>query len=168
MIFERYDCKTGNSSKLHINYCWLKRIGRVGSDQLHYSLSYDVLESLNEIHFHIMAFYKYQVYKPFPVNIWIDVCGWLNGTVKSSIMDWTVGRIVTQYNRKLKKCPIMKRDNYTVNFYNMSLNSRFSMVPLLSSGRYRLEFTFTEADRSKILASAKLFFTISDNRLEQY
>lgn len=82
-------------------------------------------------------------------------------------MDWTLGRALkyVSYDGNLT-CPM--KGNLTVSFKNISLNEHFPMVPLLPSGEYRIETSFTEADRNIIIAKSQFLIAISDVRLEKY
>lgn len=82
-------------------------------------------------------------------------------------MDWTLGKALcyVEHDGPIK-CPMKK--GFLLSFNNLSLNKNFPVVPLLPSGQYRIDVTFTEAKRNNIYASWQLYFEISDNRLEQY
>lgn len=114
-----------------------------------------------------MVFYKYRVYKIFPINIWEDICDWFRLKRKRSLlMQWSTGQIFeyVKYDRKLE-CPLMP-GNLSINFNNVSINEKFPFIPIVPSGRYRIEFTFTEKDKNVIIARSQAFFSISSNHVE--
>lgn len=167
MIFERFECDPGNSTVMIIKKCWMRRAGRIGSDRNNVYMEADIFKPLMGLYSHNVVYYKYGIYKKFPVDFWEDVCSWLNGKKKSFMMDWTLGRALkyVSYDRNLT-CPL--EGNLTVSFNNISLNKQFPMVPLLPSGHYRIETSLTEANRNIVIANTRFFIAISDTRIEQY
>lgn len=165
MIFERFECFAGNSTKVEVKQCWanVSRVGRSSisdGDRINLYMEIEIVEPFMELYMHTVVYYKYRVFKKFPVDVREDVCGWLNKRKKSLIMDWTIGRVLNfiNYGGNLT-CPLM--GNLTVNFKNMSLNERFPMGSLLPIGNYRIDTNFTEADQNSIIKS-RFFATISD------
>lgn len=83
-------------------------------------------------------------------------------------MDWTLGKVLqnVKYNGGLLRCPL--KGNLSMRIDDIALNKVFPLVPLLPSGHYRIDRTYTEGNRSNIYAKTQLFLEISDNRLERY
>lgn len=96
-----------------------------------------------------------------------DLCTWFDGSRRSYLMDWSFKRIekFVQHDRPLK-CPL--RGNIAIKVSNVSLNEYFPAVPLLPSGRYRMEANFTGKNRNTLISGGRLFSAISDHRIEQY
>lgn len=160
----------GNSTKVTVTECWLKKVGRIGNDRISAVTRFRITEPITEAFLHMRAFYKYQAYQPykkFPVDIWEDLCGWLNGTKNSFYLNWTLepAKKFITYDGEMK-CPLI--GNLDMKFENISLNSRFPLTQIVPSGRYRVEVNFTEGDRSTIISGKRYYFSISDNRIGQF
>lgn len=167
MIFERFICKPGNSTRIILRNCSMKHVDRIGSDRISFHMEANIIEPIKEMHVHFTGYKKYQVYKMYPVDVWEDVCAWLDEKKRSFFMEWTLKRIwkYIHYNGDLK-CPL--KGNLTINFQNVSLNEQFPMIPLLPSGRYRTDNTFIDGNHNTTIAFAQFYFAISDTRVEQY
>lgn len=82
-------------------------------------------------------------------------------------MDWTFnnGKYV-KYDGGELKCPL--KGNIWAGYKNIDMQKEFPVVPLIPSGHYRFDATFTERNRKNVYLTVKLFFEISDNRIEVY
>lgn len=169
LIFERAICIPGNSTKAITKECFLKRAGHIGTDLVNFSWDFNVVKPITQFFLHVQFFFKYQVYKTFPVNLWENLCGWLNKESKSYLLDLSFGKAMKylKYDGGDFKCPI-KIGNMSIKFNNISFNEHFPILFLLPSGHYRIDVTITEGNRSIVFLQGNFFFAISDNRLEQY
>lgn len=120
------------------------------------------------VHVHFQIYVKYQVYKKFPVDLYEDCCGWLDKSKKSFVLDWTLGKALefVHPDGNKMRCPL--NGTYTLSFKNISINERFPMIPLIPAGQYMSDNTFLETGTNTVIFSAKIFFGISDHRIEQY
>lgn len=57
-------------------------------------LIYSLTQPLREAYVHTVAYYKYNTYQRYAIDLWEDLCGWLAGKPKSWILDWTIKRVV--------------------------------------------------------------------------
>lgn len=144
----------------------MKNVGRIGTNRVSFLFNTTIVR-LNIMQIHIVAYYKYQVFKRFPVDIWEDICAWFNTRKGSFFMDWSFKPALKylKYDGELK-CPL--KGDFLVSYNNISYNKEFPLIPLVPSGQYRLDSTLTEANRSIIIGFAQLYITVSDNRIEQY
>lgn len=151
-----------------IGNCTMKKAARIGSDRMTLDVQTTIVQPLPSIQVHFVVFYKYQVFKLFPINLWDDICVWINKKKHSFLVDIGMARILefVQYDHKLE-CPF-EPGKLTVSFKNMSINERLPLVPLVPSGRYRIEFTLTEPNRNAVIVRIQVFLTVSDTRIEQY
>lgn len=112
---------------------------------------------------HGAPYYRYNTYQRTANELWENLCGWFDGSTKSYIMDWSVGRML-KYTNFNHTCPYLpgkvffKVDNISVD--------AFPLPPIMPAGRYRVDITLTENNRTKVLGSAKFYFSISDHRIE--
>lgn len=132
------------------------------------SIEVDIVKPVKELFYHTVAYFKYYTYKKIPIDLWINVCRWLNGSDRSVILEDTIGRVkqYIKYNETLKYP--LKEGKMTLNWFNVSINEKLPVLQLLPSGQYRRESTFTDRNRNVIIADAQQYFKILDNRLEQY
>lgn len=141
-------------------YCKIDYISR---KNLKIDIHYNFTKPRSDIWFHGSLNYKFNglTYQKFPINLWENICDWMSGKQKAYILDWTLGRL-TKYSNLNHSCPF--NGYYFIRVNNMSMDS-FIVEPLLPSGRYRLDLVATEGDRVP-LTDMKLYFSISDHRLE--
>lgn len=166
MTFQRLICKPGNSTTMIVKKCWMKRADRIGTDRVSLLIETDIVKPLTELKIHVIAYYKYLVFRKLPIDVVQDICGWSRNRKGSFILDWTFGQAIKymHYDGDLK-CPLI--GNFTVSINNVSLNEQFPMIPLLPSGNYYTENILTGENHS-IISTSKFYFSISDNRIEQY
>ena len=63
--------------------------------------------------------------------------------------------------------PRTLKGNMFLKIDNISMD-KFPLEPLLPSGRYRFDVNLTEANKIDAVFMGKLFFTVSDHRIEQF
>lgn len=165
MTFQRLICKPGNSTTMIVKKCWMKRADRIGTDRVSLFIETDIVKPLKDLKIRVTAYYKYSVFRKLPIDVQEDICAWTHGKRQSFILEWTFRRAekFMHYDGRLK-CPLI--GNYTVSINNISLNEQFPMIPLLPSGYYYTENVLT--DVYDIITTSKFYFSISDNRIEQY
>lgn len=157
MIFTR----NPNSTILSHVKCDVKLVAR---RTLKFDIVGNLTRPLRRAWLHAVAYYRYTNYQKYALDLWEDLCGWLDGKKKSYILDWTVKR-VQDYTNVNHPCPI--EGHVFVKTDNISLD-KFTTEPLLPSGRYRLDVNFTEGKKGNVLLMAKMFVSVSDHRVEIY
>lgn len=125
---------------------------------------------LKDIWMHAVVYYRFNglTYSKFPVDLWEDACGWFAGTAKSYILDGTIGRL---RNYKIIDTNINHACPYLGHVYAKADNistSRFKTQQILPSGKFCLDVNLTNGYRKNVLATAQLFGSISDHRVEQF
>lgn len=145
----------------------MRNTGRIGSDRVSFLFNATATKPITDLHVHVSVYYKYHVYKLFPVKLDENLCYWLNNQKGSFFMEWTLARALkyVKYDGELK-CPI--KGNLSISFSNVLLNKEFPLVPLVPSGKYRVDNIFTEASSNTVIASTQFFIEVSDNRIEKY
>lgn len=74
MIFHQLICKPGNSTTMIVKKCWMKRADRIGTDRVSLFIETDIVKPLRELKIHVVAYYKYQVFRKMPIDVWEDIC----------------------------------------------------------------------------------------------
>lgn len=103
------------------------------------------------------------VYRKFAIDIWEDICGWANGTVKSSLLDASIGKLLNYSDTNINhKCPYydylyVKTGNLSVKGFPIA-NININLIP---TGRYRAEAILSEKIYSEWLLATKVYFEIS-------
>lgn len=141
--------------------CEIKQISR---RRLRIHFDANLTRPLRGAHIHTIAYYKYNTYQKWAIDIWEDLCGWLSGTKRSYIMDWSVKKVLN-YSNFDRPCPL--EGNLFLKLNNISMD-KFPLEPLLPSGRYRFDVNLTDANKIDVVVMGKLFFTVSDHRIEQF
>lgn len=132
-MFEKHVCEQGNSKKVTILNCTMKQAGRIGTNLLAMHFAANVHEPLTKIQVHTVFYFRYFVYTKFPIDLWEEVCGWMNGLERSFILDWTLVKAMhfVQHDGNFT-CPLLGR--YTMNIKNIS-QDYFAFPPLIPSGK---------------------------------
>lgn len=123
----------------------------------------NLTEPIYDAWLHAVVYYKYTTYRKYPIDLWENVCDWMSGKSKAYILDWTIGR-VRQYTNLNQSCPLEGAIYLKLN--NISIE-HFVIEPLMPSGRYRADLNITGPNRRNVLLLSKIFFSISDHRIEQ-
>lgn len=158
--FERFVCEQNPRGIFSIAKCEIRHVSR---RQLRIWIDGNLTQPLYEARAHYILYYKYNTYQKYAIELREDICGWLNGTKHSYFMDWTVKKVIN-YSNFNHSCPYM--GNVFLKVKNISID-RFPFEPLIPSGRYRLDFNLTETNKKNVFM-AKLYFSVSDYRIEQY
>lgn len=163
-----YKCNPGNSTRAILTKCSVKKSGRIGTDLFDISMELNIVKPVTELFFHVEVFFKYNTFKKFPVDLWMNGCRWLDGSETYKFIDWLVGNLKKhiKYGDKLL-CPF-KEGNLTLNMRNVSLNEQLPFFQLLPSGQYLTNTLFTEGNRSNVITTTQTLVKFLDNRIEQY
>lgn len=140
--------------------CDVKYIDR---DNLRIYVWSNITAPVNDAWIHTVFNYRYNTYQKYAIDLWENACSWVSGKGKSYILDWTVKKLLknTNFNHP---CPY--NGHTFININNISV-SRLPLEPIMPAGRYRMDFNVTEGNRSNVLFISKIFFSISDNRIER-
>lgn len=159
-MFEGAECRLGNSTRMLVNKCVVKGSGQNNSDRINVSFQSTIVKPMSKLYIHVVVYYKYQTYKKFPIDLWEEACGFLDGKQQSYTME-IFQRIeqYIKYNRKLR-CPLI--GNLTIEFNNLSLNKQFPLLPILPTGHYLFQMTYIEEDRFTVIINTKSFMEIID------
>lgn len=113
--FERLQC---NSYANFVDVkCNMKRISR---NYLQGYLNITLSRPVKELWIHGVFFLKYNLYQKFPIDLWENLCGWLNKKSKSYLLDWGLKDLML-YTNLNHPCPYVghayvKVDNFSVKF----------------------------------------------------
>lgn len=119
---------------------------------------------VNSIWAHSVMYYKYNYYTKFPVDVWEDFCGFLNGKTHPILLEMMLSRLIKHVNVN-HSCTNSKDIFATFDNVPWSL---FTFEPLIPSGRFRLDVNLTEGNRGDPLAELKIYFSVSDHRVERF
>ena len=162
LIFERFVCEPNRESKLFSYFkCEIKQVSR---RYLRYNIEGNLTRPLRSVHVHTVAYYRYNTYVKWAIDLWEDVCGWLSGTKHSYFMDWTLKRLLN-YSNINHPCPL--QGNMFIKVDNISVD-KFQMQQFIPSGRYRWDVNLTETYKGNVIFMAKLFMAVSDHRVEKF
>ncbi|XP_031629656.1 uncharacterized protein LOC116344937, partial [Contarinia nasturtii] len=120
---------------------------------------------VKELWIHGVFFFKYNQYQKFPIDLNENLCGWLSGKSKSYLLDWSLKDLMAHTNLN-HPCPYVG-DAY-VKVDNFSIKELLKFDMLLPAGRFRVDINFTEGHNKPTLLGTRTFFSISDNRIEQF
>lgn len=135
-------------------------------------VSYKLKKKLNAILIHAVVYYRYNgiEYKKFPIDLWEDLCGWFkfhgNTTQKMKFyfLEWVLGTFAN-YTNVNHTCPYEGELFYRAARFPLS---SIEIPQLLPAGRYRIDVIVLEGDRKSIIHFTKIFFSISDHRIERF
>lgn len=116
---------------------------------------------------HTVFYYRYNsyTYQKFPIDLWEDVCAWLNGTTNRFLLKW-ISQIISKYSNLNHSCPYYQV--MEVEAERLKLNNFLLIEQLLPSGKYRGEINLTRGYKKEPIAIVKFFFSISDNRIDKF
>lgn len=142
--FDRLQCFILKPEVIKSVQCLTKHISM---NNLKIDIAAYATRPINSIWVHAALFYKYNgiVYNKFPIDVWENVCEFLEGKRENKLfLNWMLARVLpyTNYNHT---CPY---SSFTIKAENISLDKTFSFdKEILPSGRYRFDVSFTEKDR---------------------
>ncbi|XP_031629087.1 uncharacterized protein LOC116344614 [Contarinia nasturtii] len=166
--FERATCAKSPNGNISYLKCDIRHVSR---RHVRVDVALNLTKPVKEALMHIVLYYKYNTYQRFAINLWEDACFWISHMKKSFFLDWTLKRFfnlptninnITNINHP---CPYEGFVYVKIN--NVSVD-QFPFEQFIPSGRYRLDVDFTRHDKKTLYASAKLYFSVSDLRIEQF
>lgn len=160
MLFESFTCFSVEN--LAYSQCDVKRISR---NYAKVNINITLKNPINDVWIHAVSYYKYNRFQKFPIDLWENLCLWLDGKSKSYILDWTT-RPLLKYSNLNHSCPYT--GTVHVKADNISLGKLIAVEPYLPSGRFRMDINLTEGYGKSAFFTSKFFFSISDNRIEQF
>lgn len=80
----KYKCTSMAPNKFAVNNCGMKTGGRIGSNLIELNFDFDVCEPLDDINVHAVFYYRYAIYRKFPIDLWGNFCDILKPTKKSA------------------------------------------------------------------------------------
>lgn len=113
---------------------------------------------------HIILYYRYATYQKFLIDLWEDVCGFLDGVVTGPLTKIGMDNLKTldvELNFP-KKCPLRPGQ---LSIVHRSLNYSNVVIPLLPAGRYRLDIFMSAKRNGSIQGQTQTYFSISDFRV---
>lgn len=172
MIFEHFVCDKNTSAIISNVSCIAKRISH---QNLNVDISLHLNEMVKEIQMHVETFYRFNgiEYKKFPIHVWEDVCAWFSNRNKTGwlnerkyfFLELVFGKIF-DYTNFNHPCPY-DGDIY-ISARNLSFDRIFGIEQFLPAGRYRINFSATGTDRNDVKLSGKIYFAVSDHRIERF
>lgn len=122
-------------------------------------------EPINDLHIHVVLYYKYKYYQKYAIDLWEDLCGWMNKTKRSILLDYTFGLKTMMPHLNLNQsCPI----SYFRFMGERLERDTLDFQPPLPSGRYRIDINVTGKSRDDNSFWVQFWFSISDHRIEVY
>lgn len=116
---------------------------------------------------HIVVYYRYNTYQKYAIDLWENLCGFLDKKASSYFMLWAVSRVLN-YTNLNHSCPY--KENIIIKINNMSIDV-IQIEPLMPAGRYRLDINLTKISHTynlkQIYGMYKIYGSVSDNRIEQ-
>lgn len=160
MLYERLDCFT--DEKFAYSKCDLKRISR---NYVKINLNITLKKPVKDVWIHGIFFYKYNLFQKFPIDLWGNLCLWLDGKSKSYLLDWTT-RPLLKYSNLNHTCPYT--GTIHVKADNISIGQLLAFENFLPSGRFRMDINLTEGYGKSVFFTSRTFFSVSDHRIEQF
>lgn len=165
-MLQKFFCKRGTSNKYTIGNCSIKHNGHIGSNRIAVNIDIMVNEPLDDVYVHTVFYFKYTVFRKFPIDLWENLCEILDPKKGSFYLSYSFSKHLysaIQHNGPLK-CPLM--GSYAVKLTNVSMDL-FDLPSLIPAGQYRIDANVTEKNRNNVLMIFSLFASVSDNRIEQ-
>lgn len=159
---EKLECSQNDGERLALVECDLKRISR---NDFKINITINLLERVKDVWIHGVAYYKYNHYQKFPIDLWEDLCGWLSGKSKSYILDWFVKKLL-KFSNLNHTCPY--EGTIFVKNNNISYKEIQNFEVFLPSGRFRIDVNLTEGYHGRVFFMMKLYAKVSDHRVEQF
>lgn len=153
---------TNTASKGTSFRCVFKRISRTNMKIEFYI---NISKPLDAVWVRSKFYYKFNgiTFQKFPINLWENLCDWMIGKSTSYVMEWALSKVL-KYSNLNETCPW--QSNIIVKVDNISMDTFSLEQSYLPSGSYRADNYFKESEGSIPFATAKLYFSVSDHRLE--
>lgn len=162
ILFEKYELEVFDGSYMNVN--WEKH-RPIAPNVLDVNISLTMKKVPEEIWMRGVLYYKYTMYQKFLIDVSMELCAFLNGTVGNP-----VGEVIWQNYLKLQKnvvlnfkmqCPF----NGTLNTLISPLNISDMNIPLMPAGRYRFDIHYSAHKCGTVVMIIRYFFSISDLRV---
>lgn len=144
-------------------------VRKISQQDLQMHMRINISKPVHAIWIHGVFYYRYNAhsYQKFPIDLWEDFCAWVDqGQTQhqSYFLKWT-GQNVREFSNFNHSCPYsgsvwMKVDRIPVD--------SLIVLPFMPAGRYRVDLNVTEGYKKDSFMINKLFFSISDNRIERF
>lgn len=133
ILFERFECTTNPLYPVIKMECDVRRISQRDMKMF---IRANFSEPVHSIWIHGVFNYKYNTfsYQKFPIDLWEDLCAWLNGGKPTYFLKWTAVN-VRNFSNMNHPCPYS--GTAWVDIKRIPLNRLIMLEPLLPSGRYR-------------------------------
>lgn len=153
------------SNKIVFDNCSIKHGGRIGTNLVSINYNFTVKEPLDEPVAHVVFYYKYTIFRKFPIDLWQNLCEILNPKKQVQFFSSSFKPILPhiQHDGKLE-CPLM--GSYAARITNLSLN-QFDLPSLIPAGKYRIDVNITENNRKNVILLTRTYVNVPDNRIEQ-
>lgn len=116
---------------------------------------------------HANLFYQFSSneYRPLLFNLWEDFCGYMNGDELNRFLSIFLPRYMknTNFNHT---CPY-KPGVYQIKFDNISFNA-LDFIKMIPAGRYRFELSYHVGFNGPSFGKHKIFYSVSDHRVERF
>lgn len=108
--------------------------------------------------------YNPHTYHKFPIDLWEDVCEWVHGGKRNHILRWT-DEILRSFSNLNHSCPY---SDVLIDVERIPIDKAALLMPLIPSGRYRVDVHVTRGKNHNVSAMVHIFFGVSDNRVEVF
>lgn len=125
------------------------------------NISNTLRNPIDNVHLHVVLFYKYNTFQKFLIDRWEDICGYFSGKVPSPVLDIIFSNTI-QFSNINHTCPFNGSMTFSAPRYKMD---NFIIEPLLPAGKFRADVSFTEGAKRNVVSHIKVFFAISDLRI---
>lgn len=125
-------------------------------------------EPIDSLWGHTIFYYRYNShsYQKFPIDLWENICGWLNKSSKLEfLLNWT-SKIISKNGNLNHSCPYY--ESMEINAERIKLNNFLLIEQFLPSGQYRTDLNVSRSYKGESIGFGKFFFSISDNRVEKF
>lgn len=122
-----------------------------------------LLKELNHADIHIVLFHRYATWQKFLIDVWEDLCDVVARRVVKAPVFSIVYQNFKQYTNVDHPCPYRVNESIyaaadRIDFHNIP-------TPLVPSGAYRADFTFTEGRNRHPFLFMQVHIDISDHRV---
>lgn len=135
----------------------------VSRNHLRFDIVGNLSKPLHKLWTHVVFYYKYNTYQKYAIDLWENFCDWFTHKSKNWMLEWTLARLFNFTNIN-HPCPY--NGTVYIKVKNISV-SQIPFEPLIPSGRYRMDINITNENRQIPIFVGKLFFSVSDHRIER-
>lgn len=116
---------------------------------------------------HLVAYHQFSSneYRKFFLDAWEDICKLTDGVEGNVVLKMFKDKL-SGHNNVFRQCPYPP-GNYYVNMPH-KFDKTFNFGQILPAGRYRLEFFVAHGYKATVLMTVKLYFSVSDQRIEKF